>query len=166
MSAELKQDVAARNPRTVEEARAFVKHVESLFMPWDVEGIVAGFTDDCVVCFGDVPEFQGKAELTRFFRARSARQKGYRLRKELRALMGDVLANYWEGQLGGRADRRPDGRAWRRDLGHARRQDRAVGGGVQRPRGGQGRRAGDSLARATATAGRAPGASPARRGSA
>src|ERR1700726_217067 len=87
MSAELKQDVAARNPRTVEEARAFVKHVESLFMPWNVEGIVAGFTDDCIVRFGDLPELRGKAELAKFFRARSARQKGYRLRKELRALM-------------------------------------------------------------------------------
>jgi nuclear transport factor 2 (NTF2) superfamily protein len=98
MSAELKQDVAARNPRTVEEACAFVKHVESLFMPWNVEGIVAGFTDDCVVRFGDLPELRGKAELAKFFRARSARQKGYRLRKELRALMGDVLANYWDGE--------------------------------------------------------------------
>jgi nuclear transport factor 2 (NTF2) superfamily protein len=97
MSAVLKEAQEARNPRTLEEARAFVKHVESLFMPWNVEGIAAGFTDDCVVRFGDVPEFRGKAELTRFFRARSARQKGYRLRKELRALMDDVLANYWEG---------------------------------------------------------------------
>jgi len=97
MSSELKEGVVDRNPRTTEEARAFVKHVESLFMPWNVEGIVAGFTDDCVVRFGDMPEFRGKAELTRFFRARSARQRGYRLRKELRAMMGDVLANYWEG---------------------------------------------------------------------
>lgn len=98
MSAERKEDVAARNPRTMEEARTFVKHVESLFMPWNVAGIVAGFTDDCVVRFGDLPEFRGKAELARFFRARSARQMGYRLRKELRAMMGDVLANYWEGE--------------------------------------------------------------------
>lgn len=97
MSAELKEEVVGRNPRSVEEARAFVKHVESLFMPWNVEGIVAGFTDDCVVRFGDLPEFRGKAELTRFFHARSARQRGYRLRKELRAMRGDVLANYWEG---------------------------------------------------------------------
>lgn len=97
MSAEVKEEIAGHNPRTIQEARAFVKHVESLFMPWNVEGIVAGFTDDCVVRFGDMPEFRGKAELTRFFRARSARQKGYRLRKELRAMMGDVLANYWEG---------------------------------------------------------------------
>jgi len=98
MSAEHKESVVGHNPRTIEEARAFVKHVESLFVPWNVEGIVAGFTDDCVVRFGDLPEFRGKAELARFFRARSARQRGYRLRKELRAMMGDMLANYWEGE--------------------------------------------------------------------
>jgi len=97
MKAELKKAVVSSNPRTAEEARAFVKHVESLFMPWNVAGLVAGFTDDCVIRFGDMPEMRGRAELTRFFHARSARQKGYRLRKELRALMGDVLANYWEG---------------------------------------------------------------------
>jgi nuclear transport factor 2 (NTF2) superfamily protein len=87
----------ARNPETVAEARAFVKHVESLFMPWNVEGILAGFTDDCVVRFGDLAEFRGKEALAKFFAARSARQKGYRLRKEFRALMGDAIANYWEG---------------------------------------------------------------------
>jgi nuclear transport factor 2 (NTF2) superfamily protein len=89
---------ALSNPRTVEEARAFVKHVESLFMPWNVEGIVAGFTEDCVVRFGDLPEFRGRAELEKFFRARAARQKGYRLRKELKALMGDTIANTWTGE--------------------------------------------------------------------
>ncbi|MGB9643917.1 MAG: nuclear transport factor 2 family protein [Stellaceae bacterium] len=86
------------NPRTVEEARAFVSRVESLFMPWDIKGLLAGFTDDCVVRFGDMPEFRGKAPLERLFRARSGRQKNYRLRKELRALMGDTIANYWEGE--------------------------------------------------------------------
>jgi nuclear transport factor 2 (NTF2) superfamily protein len=89
---------ALSNPRTVEEARAFVKHVESLFIPWNVEGIVAGFTEDCVVRFGDLPEFRGRAELEKFFRARAARQKGYRLRKELKALMGDTIANTWTGE--------------------------------------------------------------------
>jgi nuclear transport factor 2 (NTF2) superfamily protein len=98
MSVQQVKESAARNPRTVEEARAFVKHVESLFMPWNVEGIVAGFTEDCVVRFGDLPEFRGRAELERFFRARAARQKGYRLRKELKALMGDTIANTWEGE--------------------------------------------------------------------
>jgi len=87
-----------RNPRAVEEARAFVARVESLFMPWDIPGLLAGFTDDCVVRFGDLPEFRGKTALERLFRDRSERQKGYRLRKEFRALMGVIIANYWEGE--------------------------------------------------------------------
>jgi len=88
----------AANPKTVEEARAFVKKVESLFMPWNVEGIVAGFTEDCVGRFGDLPEFRGRAELEKFFRTRAARQKGYRLRKELKAHLGDLIVNTWDGE--------------------------------------------------------------------
>jgi nuclear transport factor 2 (NTF2) superfamily protein len=87
-----------RNPRTVEEARALVARVESLFMPWNIPALLAGFTNDCVVRFGDLPEFRGKAALEKLFRGRSERQKGYRLRKEFRALMGDIIANYWEGE--------------------------------------------------------------------
>jgi nuclear transport factor 2 (NTF2) superfamily protein len=93
------------NPCTVEEARAFVARVESLFMPWDIPGLLAGFTDGCVVRFGDLPEFRGKAALEKLFRGRSERQKGHRLRKEFRALMGDTIANYrqgeWEDRLTG-----------------------------------------------------------------
>jgi nuclear transport factor 2 (NTF2) superfamily protein len=87
-----------RNPRTVEEARALVARVESLFMPWDIPALLGGFTDDCVVRLGDLPEFRGKAALEKLFRGRSERQNGYRLRKEFRALMGDIIANYWEGE--------------------------------------------------------------------
>jgi nuclear transport factor 2 (NTF2) superfamily protein len=90
--------MADRNPLTIEEAQAFVSRVESLFMPWDIAGLLAGFTDDCIVRFGDLPEFRGKTALEKLFRDRSERQKGYRLRKEVRALMGDTLANYWEGE--------------------------------------------------------------------
>lgn len=87
-----------RNPQTVEEARAFVAQVESLFMPWNIPALLDGFTDDCVVRFGDLPEFRGKAALENLFRSRSERQKDYRLRKELRSLVGDTIANYWEGE--------------------------------------------------------------------
>ena len=92
-----------RNPRTVEEARVFVARVEALFMPWNIPALLAGFTDDCIVRFGDLPEFRGRAALQRLFRARSERQKDYRLRKELRALMNDTIANYWEGEWEDRA---------------------------------------------------------------
>ena len=95
--------MTGRNPQNWDEARAFVAHVESLFMPWNIEGLLAGFTDDCVVRFGDLPEFRGKAELEKLFRSRSERQKDYRLRKELRALQGDTIANYWEGKWEDRA---------------------------------------------------------------
>jgi nuclear transport factor 2 (NTF2) superfamily protein len=88
----------ARNPQTLEEARLFVAHVQSRFTPWDIPGLLAGFTEDCVVRFGDLPEFRGKAALEQLFRSRSERQKDYRLRKELRALSGDTIANYWEGE--------------------------------------------------------------------
>jgi nuclear transport factor 2 (NTF2) superfamily protein len=90
--------MTGRNPQTIDEARAFVAQVQSLFMPWDIPGLLAGFTEDCVVRFGDLPEFRGKAALEQLFRSRNERQIGYRLRKELRALAGDTIANYWEGE--------------------------------------------------------------------
>jgi nuclear transport factor 2 (NTF2) superfamily protein len=89
--------MSGQNPPTDEEARAFVAHVESLFMPWNIDALLAGFTDDCIVKFGDLPELRGKATLEKLFRARMERQKDYRLKKEFRALAGNVVANYWEG---------------------------------------------------------------------
>jgi nuclear transport factor 2 (NTF2) superfamily protein len=91
----------ARNPTTApttaDEACALVAHVESLFMPWNVEALVDGFTADCQVRFGILPEFRGRKALRDFFLARSLRQRGYRLRKQFRALSGDTLTNTWEG---------------------------------------------------------------------
>ena len=88
---------APGNPQTVEEARAFVKHVESLFMPWNVDALVDGFTEDCVVRFGTLPEFRGRDALHAFFASRSGKQKNYRLTKQFRTLMGDTLTNVWDG---------------------------------------------------------------------
>jgi nuclear transport factor 2 (NTF2) superfamily protein len=109
--------MADRNPQTIEEAHAYVAHVQSLFMPWNIEGLLAGFTDDCVVRFGDLPEFRGKPALETLFRSRSARQQNYRLRKELRSWAGDTIANYWEGEWEDRSSgRRMAGRGvevWR-----------------------------------------------------
>lgn len=86
-----------RNPQTVEEAKALVKHVESLFMPWNIDALVAGFTDDCVVRFGTLPEFSGRQALRAFFTARSSKQEGYRLKKTFRTLTNDTVTNVWEG---------------------------------------------------------------------
>src|SRR4029077_15172593 len=88
---------ASGNPRTVEEGHAFVKHVESLFMPWNNDALRDCFTTDCIVRFGTLPEFRGREALRSFFTTRSRRQKNYRLTKQLRTLMGDTLTNVWDG---------------------------------------------------------------------
>jgi nuclear transport factor 2 (NTF2) superfamily protein len=98
LSAQPLRREAGRNPRTIDEARAFVKYVESLFMPWNIDALVDGFTADCVIRFGTVPEFRGRDALRAFFEARSAKQQGYRLNKEFRALMNDTIANIWDGE--------------------------------------------------------------------
>jgi nuclear transport factor 2 (NTF2) superfamily protein len=98
MTAQAARKEENRNPRTGEEARSFVAHVESLFMPWNIDALVAGFTEDCIVRFGVIPEFRGRDALRKFFEARRAKQRGYRLRKQFRALMGDVMSNVWEGE--------------------------------------------------------------------
>lgn len=89
---------AETNPQTPEEARALVKYVESLFMPWNIDALVDGFTDDCIVRFGTLPEFRRRNALRAFFEARSAKQKGYRLKKEFRALVNDTMTNVWQGE--------------------------------------------------------------------
>jgi nuclear transport factor 2 (NTF2) superfamily protein len=98
MSVQPLREEGDRNPRTVEEAKALVKHVESLFMPWNVDALVDGFTDDCVVRFGTVPEFRGREALRALFTARSGKQRDYRLKKSFRTLMNDTITNVWEGQ--------------------------------------------------------------------
>ena len=98
MTAQAAKTAEDSNPRTSEEARAFVAHVESLFMPWNIDALVSGFTEDCVVRFGVIPEFRGRDALRKFFEARRAKQKGYRLRKRFRVLMNDVMSNVWDGE--------------------------------------------------------------------
>ena len=85
------------NPRSDEDARVLVKHVESLFMPWNIDALVDGFTEDCVVRFGTVPEFSGRDKLRAFFTERSKKQKNYRLTKTFRSMTGGTVANAWSG---------------------------------------------------------------------
>jgi len=97
MAVQALREDAPHNPRTVDEARALVKRVEGLFMPWNIDDLVDGFTEDCVVRFGTVAEFRGRETLRAFFTARSRRQKNYRLTKQLRTFSGDTLTNVWTG---------------------------------------------------------------------
>jgi len=78
-------------------ANALLRAVEDMFHRRDVDALVRGFTEDCVVRFAEQPELRGRAALRRLFTARLARQKDYRLGKTLMGLDGNVLANTWEG---------------------------------------------------------------------
>lgn len=82
---------------TEEQANALLREVEDIFHRRDLDALVNGFTEDCVVRFSEQPEFQGRQALRKLFAARFARQKDYRLRKTLRMLHGNMLGNVWTG---------------------------------------------------------------------
>jgi len=82
---------------TREQANRLLRAVEDLFHRRDLDGLVNGFTDDCVVRFAEQPERHGRQALRELFTARFARQRNYRLSKTLMALDRNVLANVWEG---------------------------------------------------------------------
>lgn len=79
------------------QANALLRAVEDMFHRQDIEALVQGFTEDCVVRFAEQPELRGREALRALFTARLSRQRNYRLRKTLMALDGNVLANVWEG---------------------------------------------------------------------
>ena len=76
---------------------ALLRSVEDMFHRRDVEALVNGFTEDCVVRFSELPERRGRGALRELLTARLARQKSYSLKKTCLALEGNVLANVWEG---------------------------------------------------------------------
>ena len=85
------------SPWSREQAEGLLRVVEDMFHRRDIEALVNGFTDDCVVRFAEQPERRGREALRALFSARLARQRDYRLAKTLLALDGNVLANSWEG---------------------------------------------------------------------
>lgn len=81
---------------TWEAAMRLVQDVEDAFGAADLTRIAQGFTEDAVARFADFPEMQGRDAIMAFLRARFARTKGYKLKKTLHVLMGDMLANTWD----------------------------------------------------------------------
>ena len=123
------------NPRNAEEARALVKHVESLFMPWNIDALVDGFTEDCVIRFGTVPEFRGRERLARIFHRPQRQAERLSPAQAVPLARRRHLEQYLGRRVGRRWKRRKDEGLRRRDLADARRQDRGLGSRLQcRPR--------------------------------
>lgn len=87
-----------KNEIARDTALTMVAAVEKAFGDGDIDVIMAGFTDDVVVRFADQPELRGKEAVKKFLVARFSRQKGYRLKKQLRVLDGNMIGNYWDGE--------------------------------------------------------------------
>ena len=81
---------------TWEEAERLVAYQQERTGSNDPERMVEAFAPDVVVRYADFPEMRGRAELMRFVASRFARQKNYRLRKQLRAVSGNVMVCSWD----------------------------------------------------------------------
>ena len=60
---------------THQQVAALLRLVEEMFHRCDVEALVQGFTEDCIVRFSEQPERRGREALRQLFTARLARQK-------------------------------------------------------------------------------------------
>src|SRR5258706_15087625 len=84
---------------TEAQANALLRAVEDMFHRRDVDALVHGFTEDCVVRFAEQPERRGGAPRGRRFSARLARPQG---QPPTQTLLG----------LGGAGVGQNRGRAW------------------------------------------------------
>lgn len=81
---------------TWQEAERLVAYQQRLTGTNDPERMLEAFAPDVVVRYADFPEMRGRAELQRFAASRFARQKNYRLSKQLRAVSGNVMVCSWD----------------------------------------------------------------------
>jgi hypothetical protein len=95
MSTEAKARSQKDGQLTEEAAKAALERYQELWNRQALSELLDGFTDDIAVEFADLPPIHGRAELERVLRARLVRQKGYRLQKTLRGVVGNTIVGSW-----------------------------------------------------------------------
>ena len=83
---------------TFADAEAVLERAQRLLNAGDISEVMKTFASDVVVRFADFSETTGRPPLEKFLVARFARQKNYRLQKQLRAVYGSVIVCYWDAQ--------------------------------------------------------------------
>jgi nuclear transport factor 2 (NTF2) superfamily protein len=83
---------------TIGDAQAVLARAQRLMSMGNIAEVMQTFAPDVVVRFADCPETHGRPPLETFLRARFARQKNYRLQKQLRAVSGNVIACSWDAE--------------------------------------------------------------------
>ena len=82
---------------TVEDARDLVQLFAKVTSSKNVDDFLNGFTDDCIVRYGEFPEMRGKEVFRPFVEQMfSDRLKNFRCEKSLRSLSGNVIGGTWE----------------------------------------------------------------------
>ena len=64
---------------------------EGSFNEAAIDNIIASFADDAVVRFADLPEMRGIEEIGKFLRARFARLKDYRIKKNFKSVADNIM---------------------------------------------------------------------------
>jgi nuclear transport factor 2 (NTF2) superfamily protein len=96
---------------TIGDAEAVLERAQRLMSAGNIAEVMKTFAPDVVVRFADLPETHGRPPLEKFLLARFARQKNYRLQKQLRAVSGNVIACCWDAEWeDGRDGRHMQGR--------------------------------------------------------
>ena len=83
---------------TISDAEAVLGRAQRLMSAGNISEVMKTFAPDVVVRFADFPETHGRPPLEKFLLARFARQKNYRLQKQLRAVSGNIIACYWDAE--------------------------------------------------------------------
>jgi nuclear transport factor 2 (NTF2) superfamily protein len=83
---------------TFADAQTVLERAQRLLNAGDISEVMKSFASDVVVRFADFPETYGRPPLEAFLRARFARQKKYRLQKQLRAVSGNVIVCSWDAE--------------------------------------------------------------------
>ena len=91
--------VAGATDFSVQEARELVALFATVTTAMDVETFLAGFTDDCIVQYGEFPVMTGKAAFRPFVeRMFSPTLKNFTCQKTLRSLNGNVIGGTWSAE--------------------------------------------------------------------
>ena len=80
------------------DAEAVLERAQRLLNAGDISEVMKTFASDVVVRFADFPPTHGRPPLEKFLMARFARQKNYRLQKQLRAVTGNVIVCCWDAE--------------------------------------------------------------------
>lgn len=95
MTSVAKGSDSGNRPLAEAEGAAILQRYEELWNRGALSELIDGFTHDITVDFADLPTINGKTELEAVIRARLVRQKNYRLKKQLRAVVDRTIIGTW-----------------------------------------------------------------------